>query len=372
MNDDTIEQMLLEDGERWRLAHDRPPNLRPGPGRRRWVPGAAAAGVLAVLAAAATVVALRDGPDPTPGHPVVDAVPCADSAASAAELLAEPPEGPASGKVAGSAVTEAWSLDGGALTVEPPPPNHTPALTHDQAACSLTAGVGIGHWGAGRCGLALATVSIRADVKEQKILGNFIIERPDRVPKLLAVPVYQRRVAWILITGDASSRPMSCGPGRIGAARPPATRNPIDLDHMRKTYAVYAVDAATGADAVIFTESHANCPQSAASPATVTVPYQRMSIAWTLQSRASDGKRAILSAAWADCERYGGPLSTNGPEMFGATVDQGTRNRVTIVINRPFGPPCGTPVVRSVRLTATETLPETLIHAPTGLLVWRP
>lgn len=268
--------------------------------------------------------------------------PCGDPAAAASQLATATPPGAAENAITGQAVTSAFSLEGRAFVAEPPPPGYSPAVTADQARCELglvTEGSGYGP-PAGR--LALATVTIN----------------PAGLNPPGDLSTYDHRVAWIFITPATDDLSAGC-------STTPATAS---LGPPEATYSVFGIDAANGGSAFLFETSYHLCPGSDLTPAMVEVPYETVSVPWTLVSRSTDGRTAVVRVSWEACEF---PPSTNATgDADGQAYGWPRSGRLDVLISRPFGPACGParPHLVSVVPWGKGTLPATLQHGAIGVV----
>ena len=174
-------------------------------------------------------------------------------------------------------------LGGDDLVAAPPPAGYVPAVSYLQAGCELASAVGVSGSTPGSGRLALATLTLRTDLPSQLWIDPSINAR---IPALGAVPVYQSRVAWIMV----SPVQLSCF---STTPQPPAVA----------PYEVTAVDAATGASAVFFQDALPPCAGTS-TPALVSIPYQTVSLPWHLVSRAKNQGHAKVTASWASCEKF--------------------------------------------------------------------
>lgn len=297
--------------------------------------------------------------------------PCASPHATSKQRLATTPPGPAVGAITGHAVTTSFSLAGGALVASPPPSGYQPKVSFLQAGCELASAVG-GDGNTPASGrLALATLTVRSDVNQDLIADTSV---NSRIPALGKVPTYQDRVAWILVSPTA----VDC----FSTTPQPATPSP---------YQVRAVDAATGASALVFQDTLPPCNGVTSVPS-VAVPYQEVSIAWHLVARAKNQGHAKVSAAWASCEKFTwtGYRHSEDPPNLPTPAQQAHDAKtlapyqmkmnhrplwsLTVSVNRPVGPPCGRPKVHVITVFPQEldkTLSKEMRHTPLGALITR-
>jgi hypothetical protein len=309
---------------------------------------------------------------------------CADPAASGKMLLSTTPDGPAKDAITGNAVTTAFSLENGAFAAAPPPAGLVPAVTAEQAGCQLTSAMGVRGFGTGPGRLGLATVTIGRDVTFQDSAG-VSVPVPHR-----SVPVYQQRVAWILVTAvnnNVSSCPSMdpAAASRQTISTPPATQPTV----AETPYEIFSIDASTGADAVMFEDGTSPpCFGGPPGPPLVSVPYQILSVPWSMTSRAVDGQSAQITSAWASCEVYTGtgatyvtnirpgrlpspPAPVTSFTGLQAWIDSVT-HLLSITVTRPFGPECGPPEQHALTVHPEKVglaIPTTTIRAgPLGLI----
>jgi hypothetical protein len=296
--------------------------------------------------------------------------PCASPHPTSAGRLATTPPGAATGAITGHAVTTTFSLGGGALVAAPSPAGYLPKVSFLQAGCELASAIGADNATPASGRLALATLTVRSDVNHDLIVDTSV---NSRVPALGKVPTYQNRVAWILV----SPTPPEC----FSTTPQPATVSP---------YQIRAIDAATGASAIVFQDTLPPCNGSAATVPSVTVPYQQISLAWHLVSRAKNQSHAKVTASWATCEKFTwtGYRHSEDPPNLPSPAQQAHDAKtlapyqikmnhrplwsLTVSVNRPIGPPCGTPKVHVITVFPQEldkTLSKEMRHVPLGALI---
>jgi hypothetical protein len=271
-------------------------------------------------------------------------------------------------------VTTTFQLEG-RFTAAPPAPGYTPAVSAAAAACQLTSLYATNGSGSGPGRLALATVTINGTGitrTEQLALNSGTAAHIDVRPPA----TYSHRPAWILVT--AANNAVSAG---CPTAQPSNPAPPSGIE--AAPYEVFVLDATTGADAVLFEDSYILCPGFAATPPSVSLPWQMTSVPWTLQSRAADGGTDQITASWPTCEHYtrenavysnettpgpSPPKFTQYPTLQ-AWADRDHPNTVTIDVYRFPGPDCGLSSPHQLTLhpaTLAGMLPATLVHAPLG------
>jgi hypothetical protein len=294
---------------------------------------------------------------------------CASPHATSTGRLGTTPPGAAIGAVTGHAVTTTFSLAGDDLVAAPPPSGYVPRVTFLQAGCELASAVGPPGSTPASGRLALATLTLRSDINQDLILDTSV---NSRIPALGAVPSYQHRVAWILV----SPTPSSCFTTTPG----PAAMSP---------YQVRAIDAGTGASAILFQDTPLPCNGDTAPPS-VTIPYQQVSLAWNLVARAKNQGHAKVTASWASCEKFtwAGYRHSEDPPNLPTPAQQAKDAKtlapyqikmnhrplwsLTISVDRPIGPACGEPRAHVITVFPQEldkTLPKEMRHTPLGALI---
>ncbi|MDX6211805.1 MAG: hypothetical protein QOF82_892 [Frankiales bacterium] len=299
---------------------------------------------------------------------------CADPTGAQKRLLTSTALGPAATAITGQRVTREFRLEG-RFTAAPPPAGYSPPVTAAQATCQLTSLYATNGSAAGPGRLALATVTIDGagiTSRDQPALNS-----GHNLTDFGPVATYRSRPAWILVT--AANNDVSAG-----CSTAPPSNAPTPTGIQADPYEVFVIDAATGAAALLFEDSYVLCPGFAPTPPSVSEPWQRTSVPWTLRSRAADGSTAQISASWPDCEHYVSEgavytkMTSPGPSppsftpypSLQAWADQTHPDTVTIDVNRAVGPDCGPPVAHQLTLHAARVgsrLPATLVHAPVGV-----
>ena len=222
----------------------------------------------------------------------------ASTAAHACDLPAQPDRVPPGDRLTGPAVTalrggaasHGFSVDGGLLSVEPPPPGAVPRVPRTLAECEALAAIGSNggaldvaaeEWGLA-VGYAMVTVSpgLPADSSSWQSYGQ-------------AMPgpaSYRNRLAWVVVfrTQLTASCPA------VAVTTPPATPAPAPGQpaYTGYGYEVFLIDAATGGDALIYDETQ---PAPAAGPASSRP-------AWRCRSR-----KPRCRGRWTAATRTGSP-----------------------------------------------------------------
>lgn len=360
-------------------------------GRRRWAPVVATALVVVLLLAGWAVLGHRGTSGVTGATPsapastsasgtprTVELPPCADQSATDKMLLSTTPDGPAKDAVSGTAVTTSFSLGNGAFTADPPPTGYAAAVTAGQAGCQLASAMGVRGFTAPPGRLALATVTIASSLyREPSVDAGEPASNAN--PDLL--PSYQHRVAWILISA-ADNNVSSC-PTRA----PSLSQAAVASAEPAHPYEVFGIDATTGASPIMYEDPFAVCGGMASSAASVSVPYQILSVPWTIVSRAADGSSAQITASWSGCEVYtlaGSTYATSAASRpSGAPTQPATsantlhawvqrpHGDLAITVNRPFGADCGPATAHTLTLhpaVVGATIPAAVAHDPLGLV----
>jgi hypothetical protein len=268
--------------------------------------------------------------------------------------------GPAVASLQGGAVRAEFELDGGQLSVAPPHPGDNPSVSADQAECAglaalnanglplvqyakLFGGAVVGY---GRVSVAQQLVDTAQPPGYLQGTDN---ERSQ--PTLPPAAAYRQHLAWLVVVKNGGYW------GGCGPTPPTTTEAPTPSDD----YIVFLLDAHTGADALLYIESPGPC-DTGQLPAMVAVPADLLSVPWTLRSRASDNSLAQISATVLPCDGY--PYSVS-PDR--------TRTAVSVVVERPVDPSCGSYRQVSVKLQSDSPLPARIMHDPLGPYVtWPP
>ena len=265
--------------------------------------------------------------------------------------------GPAVTALTGGAAVHGFSLDGGKFSIAPPPAGAVPRLSRTQAECEQQAAVDPNGYtfsleGSGMAvGYGLVTVSSGLPVTPWQ---------PDAYPGAsLPTPKpasYQNRLAWVVVFRfeEIASCPSQA-----------STTSPATPKYTGYHYDVFIVDAATGADALLYTERAPKvCNQPGFSPPSLAIPIELTSVPWRLDSRAPGGYYGTLTAYVPACYGYGKEVSI----VPGTAV-------VRVLAYGQVAASCGPPRPVTVYLDASDvfqSLPSRLIHAQTGLYITEP
>jgi hypothetical protein len=266
--------------------------------------------------------------------------------------------GPAVTALRGGAASHGFSVDGGLLSVEPPPPGAVPRVSRTLAECEALAAIGsdggaleiaADEWGLA-IGYATVTVSpgLPVDSSSWQSYGQ----------TMPGPASYRNRLAWVVVfrTQLTASCPA------VSVTTPPATPAPAPGQpaYTGYGYEVFLIDAATGGDALIYDETQpVPCGGTGVVPAGVAVPIEETSVPWTLDRRNPDRFSAVLTASVPPCDFHD---SVTG-------VIPGTA-LVRVLAYAAVAARCGRPRPVTVYLEAasvTQNLPPVLVHAPAGL-----
>jgi hypothetical protein len=309
----------------------------------------AAAGASALLASCSTT----SKPPPPPSTTSTQA-PAAALCPAGVPAGGTPVTGPAATSLSGGAARTSFALDSGALRLDPPAGVDRPTVSASVFRCDLLSAIGadgqplgslVGPGGP-TVGYARVTVDLPPDATPVTTLspGGQWVQRPVPAPA-----VYRDRLAWVGVVGYAEES--GCPAQLAGQATLAPDRNATDYG-----YEVFLVDAHTGGDGLVYTEEAPEpCGLGGRVPPAVAVPVERVSVPWTLVGRDPDGYSATITAQVLPCDSYPTVVDADGP--------------VSVVAERPFGPPCGPPLSVPITLdaaTVTSNLPVTLDHAPLG------
>jgi hypothetical protein len=280
------------------------------------------------------------------------------------DLPANPPvapgqklTGPAVTALTGGAAVHGFSLDGGKFSIARPPAGDVPRVSRTQAECEEQAAVGPSGYTLSledsgmAAGYGLVTVSHGLPLTpwQQDAYPDVSLSTPTPAS-------YQGRLAWVVVFRyvEVASCPSQT------AGTPPATPK-----YTGYYYDVFIVDAATGADALLYTErAPLVCDQPGFSPPSLAIPIEQTSVPWRLDSRAANGYYGTLTAYVPPCDGYDKEVS----------VVPGTA-LVRVLSYGQVAANCGSPRPVAVYLQAADvfqSLPSKLVHAQTGLYLTEP
>lgn len=267
--------------------------------------------------------------------------------------------GPAVATLHGGALRAPFELDGGQLAVTPPRPSDTPSVSSNQAECAALAALNANGlpllryaklFGGAVVGYGQVTVAQKL-VDTAPTPGYLQGTDNERTrPTLPPAAAYEQRLAWMVVvknggfTGGCSPTP----PSTTEAAAP------------SNDYIVFLLDAHKGTDALLYIESPGPC-DTGQLPPTVAVPAELVSVPWTLKSRAPNNSSAQISATVLRCDGY----------PYSVSLDR-TRPAVTVVVERPVDPSCGSTRQVTLELQAGSPLPARIAHDPLGPYVTFP
>ena len=262
--------------------------------------------------------------------------------------------GPAVTALRGGAASHGFSVDGGLLSVEPPP-GAVPRVSRTLAECEALAAIGTNggaldvaaeEWGLA-IGYAMVTVSpgLPVDSSSWQSYGQ-AMPRPAS---------YRNRLAWVVVFRTLLTA--SCPAAAVTTRPAPAPGQPAYTGY---GYEVFLIDAATGGDALIYDETQpVPCGGTGVVPAGVAVPIEETSVPWTLHRRNPDRFSAVLTASVPPCDFHDSVV-----DLIPGTA------LVRVLTYGMVAARCGRPRPVTVDLQAasvTQDLPPVLIHAPAGL-----
>ena len=217
---------------------------------------------------------------------------------------------------------------------------------------SVGSGVAVGY---GRVSVALQLTTATPTTSPVRETGT----DHNTTAKLPKPTSYQQRLAWLIVVRD-NEEFFGGGPISVHSpSKPTTTTTPAPPTY---GYLVFVVDARTGSDALLYTESQPG-PIVSSRSASVTVPAEQVSVPWALKSRSPNGYTGQITATVLPCDGVPNPVS----------VDSG-RAALTVVVERPVGANCGAPQQVTVGLNAavvTFNLPAHIAHNPLGPYVAR-
>jgi hypothetical protein len=266
--------------------------------------------------------------------------------------------GPAVTSLKGGAAQTSFSLDGNNLVVDPPAPADHPIISAKQAECDAMASLNLqgeqlsGTFSSGvAVGYGRVTIAPHLFPPLSRIPGLIDDTPGDVQPKFGRVEFYDNRLAWVVVFTHhvVASCPYT--------AATTTTTAPLPTDH---DYQVFVVDAHTGSDALIYTESAPGlCGSSSRMQPSLVQAREQVSVPWTLKSRHAHGYSGTIAATVLPCDGYSDPVF----------IDQGGSG-LEVLVTGPVGARCG--AARHIHLTVdaatvTSDLPATIVHDPVGL-----
>ena len=260
--------------------------------------------------------------------------------------------GPAVASLRGGAALAPFALDGGRFRVTPPLAGDTPSVTANQAQCAALATSNANGWplldlardyGGAAVGFGRVTVDPTVKAQPNTVFAGQLNDNTK--PTLPAPAAYRDRLAWLVVVknvvvfhGGGSFRPVTT----TTSPAPPSNR-----------YDVFLIDAQSGSDALLYTES-----QLPSIETSVMVPAERVSVPWKLVSRAPDRFHAEIKATVLPCDGYPNPVAIDSQ-----------RAALAVVVDRPVNASCGAPEEVTIPLgpaTVTADLPDHIDHDPLG------
>jgi hypothetical protein len=268
--------------------------------------------------------------------------------------------GPAVTALTGGAATQSFSLDHGKLVIDRPKSSDRPTFSGNTAMCDALASSEMygGNFGAFAQDSGVLVGYARVSVNGTKLAAESgsvgVLTDGSVAPKLPAAADYRNRLAWVLVVGSEST--YNCP-----ALRLTPTQHASTVDAYG--YQIFLVDARTGKDALAYTEGGQDpCGGPGVQQPSVSVPIDDVSVPWTMVSRDPNGYAATIAVKVEPCDGYSPVLNADGDH----------KSRVNVLVQRPIGVACGASRSVDFQLHAdvvTDSLPATLIHAPTGLML---
>jgi hypothetical protein len=325
----------------------------------RWMVGA----TLACVAAALVVLPSSAASAHRPGDHSHIGSPCAlptlpKAGQSTGNSGAPRMIGPAVTALTGSAVRHPFSVDGTNLTVNPPLATDHPRVPATQAECDALAALNTenaplsGETGSGvAIGYGRVTVlsTLFPPLTGQPGVTD---ETPGDVqPKFPPATPYQNRLAWVVVFTHQVVEPCP-----MQSTTTPTTA-PLRTDY---DYEVFLLDANSGRDAQLYTESQPNpCGGTGRLPASLFQPAEQVSVPWSLMTVSGNRYSGTIVASVLPCDGYSNP-------QF---IDR-TGNGLQVIVTRPVGASCGSSELVPMRVnaaTVTSKLPTKVKHDWVGL-----
>jgi len=273
-----------------------------------------------------------------------------------------------SGDFSDGRVAKTLNLDDGRFEAEPPADTAHPAVGRSNAFCNLLAGVnrvnGTFAGSAVAFGLAKLTVdpSLATDGQDFTAIGPD--GKPIAAPEAHLTP-YRSRLAWIAVFA-ADDLVTSCPPMPVSptTATPPSTTAP----NGGETYEIMAVDAATGANGILYTTTSANpCGQPGFRAPSYQPAKIRVSLPWKLVSRGPGASWATISYTSRPCDDRTFTIDT-ATNLEAVLLDRDHPGVVDVTLERTLTT-CGPDEQVKIPLRSAmpgQPLPEKLTHAPVG------
>jgi hypothetical protein len=267
--------------------------------------------------------------------------------------------GPAVAALTGGAARQSFSVDGTDLTVAPPHASDHPRIASARAECDALAALNIqnaplsSEIGSGvAIGYGRVTVSSTLFPPVTGIPGSTDITPGDVQAKFPSATPYENRLAWVVIFTHRVVLPCP-----MQQSVPTTTTAPLATDY---DYEVFLLNAHSGRDAQLFTESQPNpCGGTGRLPTSLSQPSEQVSAPWSLMSRRSNSYSGTIVASVLPCDGY------SSPQFIDREGDG-----LQVIVTRPIGASCGSLELVPLRLdaaTVTSKLPATIKHDPVGL-----
>ncbi|HEY2215358.1 MAG TPA: hypothetical protein VGH31_09900, partial [Acidimicrobiales bacterium] len=183
------------------------------------------------------------------------------------------------------------------------------------------------------------------------IPGSTDLTPGDVQAKFPTATPYENRLAWVVIFTHRVELPCPM------QQSVPTTTAQLATDY---DYEVFLLDAQSGRDAQLFTESQPNpCGGSGRLATSLSQPSEQVSAPWSLMSRRPNNYSGTIVASVLPCDGYSNP-------QF---IDR-EGGGLQVIVTRPIGAVCGALELVPLRVnaaTVTSKLPATIKHDPVGL-----
>jgi len=266
--------------------------------------------------------------------------------------------GPAVTALTGGADRAAFTVDGPDLAVDPPLAGDHPHISLAQAECDAMAALNSenaplsGETGSGvAIGYGRVTVSNTLFPPLSGTPGYTDTTPGDVQPKFPPASPYQNRLAWVVVVTHRVVLPCPM------QAEPVSTVAPLATDY---DYEVFLVDAQSGRNAQLFTESQPNpCGGPGRMSASLSQPPEQVSVPWSFLMVKGNGYSGTIVASVLPCDGY------SNPQFIDRTGDG-----LQVIVTRPVGASCGPAELMPMRVnaaTVTSKLPASIKHDWVGL-----
>ncbi len=274
--------------------------------------------------------------------------------------------GPAVTSLTGGAATAGFRIDAGNVTVSVPRAGDHPSISANIAECEALASTDRDSSGFGDFALDYGLVEGYARVT----VADGLPTAPSMqwsdgtvAPRLPRLEAFHDRLVWIVVVyhPEVAFCPMMRvnphpSPTPTGSATPSTDYG----------YQMFLLDATDGDAALAYTEGGpALCGGIGRMAPMVGVPTDEVSVPWKLTHRDHGGYSAKATAEMHTCDGYD---TINQP-------DEDTPHTLAVMVEHPIGPSCGGSATRTIAVHAdivTDSLPATIVHAPTGLSIPQP